>query len=213
MRIISSHQERWLVACWSIFYRLPWTLCTIHLLDTKRKGNDFYSGEMLPKTIWQEAGGLAPLQVQDGDVWWLTPDCFERNGMFTLVMYLARAHCPGLVTRRYEMNTGWEILGLTIKCPSQIHVLNARSSAGNTILRIHGTIRKWGLAAGSCWLGEGPWLYVILAHFLSLSLCFLVHCVVKSFCNLPSTMSGAVLSRLPYYDGLKPKSQSKSFFI
>lgn len=68
------------------------------------------------------------------------------------------------------MNTGWEILGLTIKCPSQIHVLNARSSAGNTILRIHGTIRKWGLAAGSCWLGEGPWLYVILAHFLSLSL-------------------------------------------
>lgn len=62
------------------------------------------------------------------------------------------------------MNTGWGILGLNMKCPSQIQDLNVWSSVGNSILRIHGTIRKWGFSS-SCSLGEAPWLYVVFAHF------------------------------------------------
>lgn len=84
--------------------------------------------------------------------------------MFPLVMHLTRAQCLGLVTRRYEMNTGWRILGLNMKCPSQIHDLDVWSLAGNSILRIHGTTRKWGFSR-SCSLGEAPWLCIIFAHF------------------------------------------------
>lgn len=45
------------------------------------------------------------------------------------------------------------------------------------------------------------------------ALCFLVHCVVKSFCYLPSTMNRAALSCLPYHDGLKPKANIILFLL
>lgn len=154
---------------------------------------------------------LVPLQVWDGDVWWLPTDHFERKGMLPLVMYLTRAHCLDLVTRRYEMNTGWGILGLNMKCPSQIHDLDVWSSAGNFILRIHETIRKWGFS-GSCSLEEAPWLYIIFAHFRFCSL-FLGPLCCKELLSLTQHHEGScsILSSLLWW--AETKSQPKSFLL
>lgn len=109
------------------------------------------------------------------------------------------------------MNTGWKILGLNMKCPSQIQDLNAWSSAGNSILRSMDPLESEALVAVVHWGRLLGWTLSLLTS--GFALCFLVHCVVKSFCHLPSTMNQVALSCLPYYDEQKTKANISLFLL